>query len=366
MIKGTTAQQDTKRMTEEATDGFGENTYRLLKEAPRNWQIMNDREAIYKLIEEKLHRRPLYLKGTYPAAEFSPGERRENGLVFYCNPSIKLTTQITLFITLNRQLEIDFSLAEQIGPGHVVLVPLQARVGAVQRAFPRIPVKDTEVVATNFRISPNKIAPNNTKLQITTQVIFPEFEKLHQPDFNGLRVLLAGDPRLPVELAKLQPEKGIEVKIQDQPHFIQPVHVFEDRKNTLLALIFFPIPQTGMTSELVSRSEELAEELLTKVIDANAILVKEKQKVLNVSEGGVALQIDNELLKKNLPLRDWLTFDLLFRLQAPIRFHGSVRHIAVKNGTWVVGIDLSGQGHSDYRKSTKEVYRSLIQKLMRS
>lgn len=340
--------------------------YKLLKETPRSWQLMKDREAILKLIEEKLNRRPLYLKGTHPAAEFTPGERRGDGLEFYCNPSIKLNTQTTLYITLNRQLEIDFSLSELIGPGHVVLVPLQARVSSVQRAFPRITVNDGEVMASNFRISTNKITPNNTKLQITTQVIFPEFEKLHQAEFNGLRVTLAGDPQLPAEIAKLQPEKGIEVTIQDRPHFLQPVYVREDQKRILLALIFFPMPPSGMDPTVQSRVEELADELLQKVIDANASLVKEKQKVINISEGGVALQIDSEVLQKNLPLRDWLTFDLLFKMHAPIRFYGNIRHISKRNGAWIVGIDLSGQGHSDYRKSSKEVYRSLVQKLLRS
>ena len=106
--------------------------------------------------------------------------------------------------------------------------------------------------------------------------------------------------------------------------------------------------------------------MLFRSIDANASLVKEKQKVINISEGGVALQIDSEVLQKNLPLRDWLTFDLLFKMHAPIRFYGNIRHIGKKDGEWLVGSDLSGQGHSDYRKSTKEVYRSLIQKLLRS
>lgn len=348
------------------TNGFSEYDYRLLKETPRSWQLMKDREAILKLIEEKLNRRPLYLKGTHPAAEFTPGERRGDGLEFYCNPSVKLNTQNTLFITLNRQLEIDFSLSEQVSPGHVVLVPLQARVGSVQRAFPRFALNNGEVVAANFRISTNKIAPNNTKLQITTQVIFPEFEKLHQAEFSGLRVALAGDPRLPAEIATQHPEKGIEVTIQGRPHFLQPVHMYEDQKSILLALIFFPMPSSGMSPAVQSRAEELADELLQKVIDANASLVKEKQKVINISEGGVALQIDSEVLQKNLPLRDWLTFDLLFKMHAPIRFYGNIRHIGKKDGEWLVGIDLSGQGHSDYRKSTKEVYRSLIQKLLRS
>ncbi len=349
---------------QETAGGFSSYDYRLLKETPRNWQVMKDRDAILTLIEDKLQRRPLYLKGTSPAAEFVPGERRGDGLEFYYNPSVKLGTHNTLFITLNRQLELDFSLGELIGPGHVVLIPLQARVGSVQRASPRFALEDGEVTATNFRISTNSIAPNNTKLQITTKVIFPEFEKLHQGEFKGLKVFLARDGAQPPGLPDAA-ETGTQVSIQGRPYYLQPVYVLDDRKSVLLARILIPLA-AGLQEGLSARAEELADELLQKVIDANASLVKERQRVVNISEGGVALQIDSEVLQKNLPLRDWLTFDLLFKMHAPIRFYGNIRYIGKKDNEWLVGIDLSGQGHSHYGKSTKEVYRSLIQKLLRS
>lgn len=340
--------------------------YRLIKEIPRSWQIMNDHDGLIHLINDKLARRPLYLKATTPPAEFSPGEQNGDGIVFYFNPSIQLSQTNTLYITLNRHLEIDFELGEVLSTGRAVLIPKLARVGSIQRAFPRYTLKNGEVIATNFRIANNEISPNNTKLQITTQVIFPEFEKTHRTEYAGLQVLLANDKRLPAELSKQPIEKPTQIKINQVDHYVQPAFGQSAKGQMLLAVLIFEIPATGLTDELKTKSEDLADELIQKIIDANATLVKDRQKVLDISEGGLALQIDSDILKKNLPLRDWLTFDLIFKMYAPIRFYGNIRHIRKNNGEWFAGIDLSGQGHSDYRKGAKEIYKSLIQKLLKS
>jgi len=341
-----------------------EYQYRLLKETPRNWQLMKDRSAIITLIKDKLHSRSLFLKGSQPAAEFMPGEVQADAIEFYCNPSVVLNSQSTLFIALNRQVEIDFALTDQIEPGRYLLTPLQARVAVMQRAFPRYALKDGEVIASNFRISTNEIAPNNTKLKITTDVLFPEFEKSHQTELNGVKIMLANDPRLPHELTERPIANIEEMMVGGKPHFVQPVMIHENKKDVLLALILFPVPKNGMSDDLRSRVDDLAGELLQSVINANASFVKDKQKVINISEGGVALQIDSAILKKNLPNRDWLTFDLLFKLHAPIRFYGNIRHISRSDDAWLIGIDLSGQGHSGYRKGSKEVFTSMIHKLL--
>lgn len=340
---------------------------KLIKDAPREWQVLRGREAVVNLIENKLHRRSLYLKGTQPAAEFTPGEQVGDGIEFYCNPSLEIPKALVLFITLNRQLEIDFTFQETRAPGHVVLLPVQARIGAAQRAFPRYAIKDPELImATNFRVSANKIAPNNTKLQITTQVIFPEFEKTVAAEMPGVRVLLVGDAKTPPELMGQTPHEATELTIGGALHYVQPVLVQDQDHLTLLALIVIPAPAGGISRALQMRAEELADDLLQKVIDANTSLIKDRQRVVNISEGGVALEIDNDILRKNLPLRDWFTFDLLFKMHAPIRFYGNIRHIAKKGDDLIVGIDLSGQGHSEYRKGTREVYRTLLQKLQRN
>lgn len=359
-----TEKGETSSKTDEPQEG---SPLKLLKDAPREWQVLRDRAAVINLIENKLHRRSLYLKGSQPPAEFTPGLRTGESIEFYCSPTLELPKTIVLFLTLNRQLEVDFTLQEVKEPGHLILVPEQARIGSAQRSSPRYEIKDPDlVVATNFRISTNKIAPNNTKLQITTQVIFPEFEKTLSAELPGVRVILAGDPRMPPELSGKAHHEAAEVTIGGQLHFAQPVLVQDQDHLTLLAFIVIPAPPGGISRSLQIRADELADDLLQKVIDANTTLLKDRQRIVNISEGGVALEIDNDILRKNLPLRDWFTFDLLFKMHAPIRFYGNIRHIAKKGENLIVGIDLSGQGHSEYRKGTREVFRTLLQKLQRN
>ncbi len=88
--------------------------------------------------------------------------------------------------------------------------------------------------------------------------------------------------------------------------------------------------------------------------------VKDKQRVLNISEGGVGLAFDNPDLMKYLPHQSQITFDLVFRLQAPMRFRGKVVHIMNMGDHFVTGVDLEGSAHSDARKSNTERLQSLI------
>ncbi|MEQ8350727.1 MAG: DUF1577 domain-containing protein [Leptospiraceae bacterium] len=346
----------------------GMGAMRVIVNGKRDWEVLRDPTKLTYLIDNKLEGRALFLKHSVPPAEFSR-EPSENGVVtFHYAPNIPIEGNFTLFLTLNRQIELDFQVDEIVEAGHLKARPVEVRIGKAMRAFPRIPVGDGTVIVTNFRVSKNEIAPNNTKLQITNQVIFTEFEKRLGSRFSGLKIHAPYDAKFPDYLKQFEGHEGAEVVTQMGPGFAQPV-VYESEAGGQANLAYMvvqgdldPVGQQDLAAA--------ADEMVKRIIDANTFLIKDKQKVINISEGGIAIMLTNEDLKKYAPLRKWITFDLIFKMQAPLRLHGAIRHMEELPAATgddaekvLAGLDFQGLGHTDFRKGSKDRLKSLLQSL---
>ncbi|MBU44757.1 MAG: hypothetical protein CMN76_16160 [Spirochaetaceae bacterium] len=349
-------------------DQAGTGAMKVIVNGKRDWEVLRDPTKLLYLLDNKLEGRALFLKHSVPPAEFSR-EPSENGVVtFYYAPNIPIEGNFTLYLTLNRQIELDFQVDEILEPGHLKARPVEVRIGKAMRAFPRIPVNDETAYVTNFRVSKNEIAPNNTKLQITNQVIFTEFEKRLGARFKGLKIYAPYEPKFPAYLKDFSDHDGQSVPTPTGPGFAQPV-VYESETGGKVNLAYMVVPEE-LDSVGQQELAKAAEDMVKRIIDANTFVIKDKQKVINISEGGIAILFTNEDLKKYAPLRKWITFDLIFKMQAPLRLHGAIRHmeemppISGDEGEQVLaGLDFQGLGHTDFRKGSKDRLKSLLQML---
>ncbi len=357
-----------KTSPEDNTKVPGAGAMKVIVNGKRDWEVLRDPTKLTYLIDNKLEGRALFLKHSVPPAEFSRELSEDGVMTFYYAPNIPIQGNFTLFLTLNRQIELDFQVEEIVEPGHLKAKPVEVRIGKAMRAFPRIPVGDDVVHVTNFRVSKNEIAPNNTKLQITNQVIFSEFEKRLGARFNGMKIHAPYDPKFPDFLNSFEGHVGVPVSTAMGPAFAEPV-VYESEAGGKANLAYMVVP-----GELdpVGQKElaTAADEMVKRIIDANTFLIKDKQRVVNISEGGIAIMLTNEDLKKYAPLRKWITFDLIFKMQAPLRLHGAIRHMEElppatgDDGEKVLaGLDFQGLGHTDFRKGSKDRLKSLLQML---
>ena len=153
---------------------------------------------------------------------------------------------------------------------------------------------------------------------------------------------------------------------QIQSLLVMPI-LYETHDGRQIPIAFFyvesPRGETIGLDEL-NQLKEQCEEIVHRIEDASLITVKERQNVINVSDGGVALELDHPDLVKYVPYRKSITFDLIFRMQAPLRFRGTVRHIHKSGPTSIiVGLNLEGSGHSDFRTGTRDRLSSLIRNL---
>ncbi len=341
-----------------------------IKEAKRLWDHVTDPKVIKNLILVKLNRQSLYLKNTIPPAEFKPIEEKEGGIEFIYNPSLKLTNKVILYLDLTRHLEFHFDLLKEISPGTAILVPELLRVSKVQRKYKRIPVKDEEVVANNFRLSKHKISANNIQFQITSKIIFPQIEEKYKEKYPGMRILLANAENLPEELKKQELNAPNLLKINIKYLYVFPIVVYQKEKFVPLAYILLPLdkpPTDNENRDLLIELEKIADETYEKIIEANTTLIKKKQRIVNISEGGAALEITDEELKSLIIYQENIIFDLIFKLVAPIRMSGEIKYIHKlkkdNEETLLIGIDFTGEGYTEFRKKNKDLLKNLIQKL---
>ncbi len=379
----------------------------LVLSRDREWETIEEGDRIAFVIRERLGQARYYLKETDPPAEFYRGEEIDGGFVFHGPPDVSIDDRLTLYTTLKRHIELDFVLVRTLEPGSHVLRPSAARIAKRERAYPRFNNVNGSMHAANFQVSKSDISIDPTRPQVANKVIFNEFEKRLAGEIPGLKIHEFASKERPPETVFLNKRTDaifvadvaeLETYRASAPGTVDYYALLEDEEEGLAdrkrrqyierhiqSLIACPIlyetnegrmapiaffyleSRRGMTPlspALLDRLRAISEEIIDRIEDASLITVKDKQTVLNISEGGVALELTHPDLLKYVPHRRTITFDLVFRMQAPLRFRGSICHMH-KSGvdSLIVGINLEGSGHSDFRKSARERLTSLIRML---
>lgn len=370
---------------------------RVIVERGRDWEYVKEPQKVLYLLKEKIKSRSFYQKGSEPPAEFYPDAFEAEGVEFICPPQIEKSDTICLYTTLNRHLEIDFSFVKELEPGRIILMPKAARISKVQRQGKRFPNVNHYVVANNFMVSKDKITVNMAVPQVANKVIYGEFERNLGKIYPGIKIFDYADKSRP-ELTRLLNRSTQSILVEDvgdpasfsssDDRFMDLAEELDDQfqstmrklqEDHLVSLLIVPLlyelpdhtmaplgfiygESRGERYDRVTHDKwkDFSQEIITRITDANTVQVKAKQNVVNFSEGGVALEITDPELIKYVPNRSTLTFDLVFRMQAPIRFHGKLAHMVDYGGRIVAGVNLSGSGHSETRQSAVERYRSLV------
>ncbi len=373
----------------------------------RDWDYIREKDKLNYLLLEKLKTVRFYLKETDPPAEFYIGEQSGDGIIFHCPPDVEVLDRLTLYSTLKRQVEIDFTVVDRPEPGSLLLKPDEGRISKFDREFPRFTNDSDAIHAANFQVSKSEIAVDHTRSHVANKVIFSEFEKRLHSEFPGLKIYEYGTRERPQATKYLNKKKDVilvpnvsdfatyrssgegvvdyydmletedemlpekvrkaYLERQLQSVLVQPV-LYEMANGTSLPIAFFYLEVKQGAEPLdmaaVERLKDVGEDIIHRIEDASLITVKDKQAVINISEGGVALEFTQPDLVKYVPQRRTITFDLVFRMQAPLRFRGKVCHIHEAGpGRIVVGVNLDGTGHSDFRTGTRDRLRSLIRML---
>lgn len=369
----------------------------LLRDTKRDWEILKEEEKIRYVLTEKLRSQHFHLKGTDPPLTFSMGEFTPAGIEFFPPMDLEAPSELTLYLTVKRHIEIDFRVVE-VKSDRWVLFPVLARISKAVRMHPRIIPKEGDVYAANFKISKNELGGDLGRLQIASQVVLRDLEKQLASDYPGLRIYLNSDRDRPPDMRPLDRlmtplvirdtrdaaaydvpvedstfrQKLEELRLFEQARLrlsdargliVFPITLEEKEQSHLVAHMHVPIRQPDVDYAMIL--QDLAEKsgaVVERIRELNMVSIKDKQRVADVSLGGVALEVTNPELLKYVPTSDRITFDLIFKMQAPLRFQGKITHVAAVDGTTMkAGINIEGSGHSDAKKSVQDRLGSLLQ-----
>ncbi len=370
----------------------------------RDWEFVGFPEQIGELLSRTLKDVPLYLKGADACARFDSAGRENGVFLFHYPGNIEFSERvITLYATLNRQLEIDFEIREFRGANDLMLTPLRARIGKRTRNFPRYktgcePGSGDFVQAANFQLHrPAGVQASGGSTPVAQRILLREFERTAAGDFPGLRIFDHGDRERPLETDLLNKGGAIFVSdtlrpdcfasigpgfldyraaLDDQDAFVSRMRRYRDERIRSLAVLAVPHPAHPrgrpmafihygrrdhvMEAEECERLRSLAGEISRSLSAVHTVQVMEKQGIVNISEGGVALKITRPEIVDCLRTRENVNFDLLFRMQAPMRFQGRVAHMKEMGDHVVLGIGFEGTAASATRTDNKERLRALL------
>jgi hypothetical protein len=349
----------------------------------RELQSISAPDKIRSILSNHLKGRILYIKGTDPVQELRiVGEASPDKNEVYIKSPQNTdfeTGPVSLYQILGRYIELQCRIMRKDPKtGLSVMSVDKAFIAKKQREGFRMQVRGDEVYITNIRTSKNTIEASAVSIPTSVKVNFGLFEQTlkKRADFAKVDVYSHRDPLFDeirkngkiyyisdtqtassyspegdeyIDAAKLF-GLNISKKIQDyrrlgiKSEIIFPIrYISHDNSDIPLGYIHLQSKVRNFDDLTVQDIKNNAESLINKIKDSNTVYIQEKQRVTNISRGGLRVLIDNAQLKDYLVKQKGFTFDLVFKMQAPITIYGIIRTANKNpNGQLSLGIQISG------------------------
>ncbi len=348
----------------------------------RELETISETEKIRKILKNHLLGKTLFLKQTDPHAEIKLLEfASESKNEIWITPvGTRLEKgPIALFRILGRYIELHCTVLEGDPDSSRYRIRInEAAIAKKERKHLRISVQESLVYVTNIRTSKQSIDATLFNIPTSVKVNFSMFEQKLKPRADFVKIDVFGDrgtildevrktgkallvedthaissytPRsdefvdyasfLGINITKAMNDYKLKKVISEM---IIPVnYITHDEDVIPLGYIQLQSKSHHFTREDVVKMKKVAEELVKTIRDSNTVYIQEKQRVLNLSRGGMKMLITHDELKNYLIRQRGFTFDLVFKMQAPITLYGIIRSAARDGaGNLLLGIQISG------------------------
>ncbi|MDF3818464.1 DUF1577 domain-containing protein [Leptospira sp. 96542] len=319
------------------------------------------------------------------------GERADGTHIWELQTIPETIDQIfTIQTTPSFHVEVDYELVNQ--KDNLLLGKL---IDKRQTYTTRSEVRNEKVrdnaVVSNFLISNTNI--DFSKLTgVSSQVILTDIHRNLLKDYPQSKVIFSSNApnSEEVELLKenkkpffitstetmesLDSDEVFDLKKYFEDEFILDDKVQEYKRKKIASFVCYPIfiqikemyffafltlesEKVNLPLEVLSAYKEVERTFQERIMDSNTHILDVKQNVLNVSRGGLALEVTNPEIVKSLKIKPSFTLDVNFKLQAPIRMVLELRHMEEVNDFYIVGSRIVGVSGD---KKAKDIYHSLI------
>ncbi|MDV6237262.1 DUF1577 domain-containing protein [Leptospira ellisii] len=286
-----------------------------------------------------------------------------------------------LYKILAKYIQLECILLQKIEKSIFALKVEKLAIAKKNRDHMRFPVKDGLLYATNIISSKTIIEANMFNVPTLVKVNFEDYKnrlKQRSADIVDIGTFKSGLDRK-FEIVKksrkfllientqdpnsyrtgsedrLEFEKQVDDdvvsyirKFKDQKivsELIVPiVYVNHSEERIPIGYIWIQSKDRTLTETYARELQALAQDMVERIKESNTVKTSERFQILEVSQGGVKIKINNAHLIETLPKQDGFVFDIFFRMQAPFTVHGLMRWFTKdEKNNLILGIELTGK-----------------------
>lgn len=357
----------------------------------RNFDDVRDPDEVLEILKTQIEGKKLHIKYALEKSDLKINEFCEDkSIMVITDPDYVADDVITIYILLDKYMEVDLEIMEVQGPGYFKCQIRGGRKAVRGRRHIRFRVAPDEAVASNFKVSKHTIDLSGFNIPTGIKVILEQFQSQNQQltDVVKVDVLESGDAifeqikktgkTLFVEDASKMESYGsdsedflnlLEILGDDFKGYMKRniergyksiiicpvIYLTEGEQSVPFAYIQLISKKENFTMEKVLDIKHQSFKLVDRIRDANTLFIPVHQHIVDISVGGARLKIMDENLKKYIIKARGFIFDIIFKLQAPITIYGEIRFTFFDDrGNLFAGIDFAG--NSSRKNEMKRFY----------
>lgn len=371
-----------------------------LKKTERKFEKIESLDKLFELFKGNLKDLVLYVKFDIAKTVIQISQILDDkGIIILTDPGYEPeNNKIKAYGLLDKYFELELDVVEAQGPGLFRCIIKEAKRAAEVRKELRLKVTPEQVIASGFIISKHAIDISQYKIPTSIKVLLDQFHTDHSQlcDLFKVDVFEQGNPILEAikktgkilfvgDLSKPEEKNPTEEILNAKELFGEKnneyikKYIEKGYKSIIIAPIIY-ITDAGIQvpfayAQLISKSKlftledidelkKLLAKLVNRIKDANTVMIHVNQQILNLSKSGAKIHITDENLKKYLPNVKGFTFNIIFKLQAPVTIYCEIKNLfRDDDGNMFVGVAFAG--HSS-RKDEMKRYSSFIDPMIKN
>ncbi|AAN49184.1 conserved hypothetical protein [Leptospira interrogans serovar Lai str. 56601] len=298
--------------------------------------------------------------------------------------ALPLNSHVTLAKLLAKYVELSCEVIDEKPNNQFILSVSEISIASKERSLNRIVPPEGTVWITNIRTSKTTIDANLFNIPTSVKVNFADYETKLKSKYDFLKVDVFGTIGDKFDLVKKtrkilyisNTQKEQSYAAYNQEDFIdyaaelgdeEDVHkrIIEYANQKIKSELIVPVIYLSHEEQAIpigfvhaqNRSREidilevmeiktLTFEMVDRIRESNTILVKERFPIVNISTGGLKVKINHPDLNQDFIKRAGFTFDIFFKMQAPLTAFGVIRSVTKDTeGNLYVGLSIEGNSY---------------------
>ncbi|MDH5719386.1 MAG: DUF1577 domain-containing protein [Spirochaetia bacterium] len=344
----------------------------------RKFQIINDTDGLKKMAGNYLSGNTFFIKGLYNPIVLTVREVKDP-LEIEIKTEYELKESAIFYRMNGKYMLINAAIKERHDRENYTAELREIKVSLEDRKDQRIPIERNKVHVSNIRATKQVISSLLFNVPTSIKVYFKQYENVLSDKADDIHVEVFDKKTEKFELVRKSGkmlyisdttdeysymsddhEKFIDYRNEMESDINKVIHEYKSKK--IVSELIVPINYVGhdgkkmsigyiqlvnkknpISIEMADEIKEIANSMIDKVREANAVYVHTNQIVRNISKRGLQLLITDAALKKNLIQQKGFSFDIIFGVQKPISVFSEIAYFGTNPANDVIiGVKITG------------------------